>query len=208
MMPPSHILAEVVDIVDDAPTAHDTFFVDTNVWYWISYTRASMRPSPAPGRTVDTYARYIQRVKNAGARLLVCTLSFAELAHIIERKERDIYNYDSRDILDEKTFRYNSSARADVITEIEVAWAQVSGLADIVGITVDTDVTQRALTQLKTQPLDSYDVLLLEAMSNHSMRHIVSHDGDFARVPGIRLFTGNQSLISSAAAQGKLLMGR
>src|SRR5690242_19157051 len=148
-MQPSNILAEVVDIRDDAPTDRDVFFVDTNVWYWITYTRASMRPWPAPGRAVDSYARYIQRAKTAGARLLVCTLSFAELAHIIERKERDIYNYyGSNSRLEEKPFRYDSSVRADVMAEIEVAWTQVSALADIAGITVDEGVTQRVLTQL------------------------------------------------------------
>jgi len=35
-----------------------------------------------------------------------------------------------------------------------------------------------------------------------------SDDGDFARMPGIRLFTGNTSIISSAAAQAKLLILR
>jgi hypothetical protein len=69
-------------------------------------------------------------------------------------------------------------------------------------------MAQRVLTQLRAQPLDSYDGLLLQAMSNHSVRYIVSDDGDFAYVPGIRLFTGNTPIISSASAQGKLLMGR
>jgi hypothetical protein len=56
-------------------------------------------------------------------------------------------------------------------------------------------MAQRVLTQLRAQPLDSYDVLLLQAMSYHSVRYIVSDDGDFAYVPGIRLFTGNTSII-------------
>jgi hypothetical protein len=69
-------------------------------------------------------------------------------------------------------------------------------------------MAQQVLTQLRAQPLDNYDVLLLQAMSNHSVQYIVSDDGGFAYVPGIRLFTGNTSIISSAEAQGKLLTGR
>jgi len=36
------VQAEIVDIRTDAPLASDSFLVDTNVWGWTTYTRASL----------------------------------------------------------------------------------------------------------------------------------------------------------------------
>ena len=36
------VKATVVDIRADTPSYNDTFLVDTNVWYWMLYARASL----------------------------------------------------------------------------------------------------------------------------------------------------------------------
>jgi hypothetical protein len=36
------VQAEVVDIWSDAPKNNDIFLVDTNAWYWYTYTNASI----------------------------------------------------------------------------------------------------------------------------------------------------------------------
>jgi hypothetical protein len=36
------IQAEVVDIAGDSPVESDIFLVDTNVWFWTAYSRASL----------------------------------------------------------------------------------------------------------------------------------------------------------------------
>ena len=40
------IQAEVVDITTDLPTSNDAFLVDTNIWYWMTYHRASQTKQP------------------------------------------------------------------------------------------------------------------------------------------------------------------
>ena len=37
--------AEVVDIGADAPLPSDIYLVDTNVWYWTAYSKASVSGS-------------------------------------------------------------------------------------------------------------------------------------------------------------------
>ena len=39
---PQRILADVVDIRNDTPKSDDVFMVDTNVWYFTTYTKASL----------------------------------------------------------------------------------------------------------------------------------------------------------------------
>jgi hypothetical protein len=41
------VQAEVVDISADTPKTEDAFLVDTNVWYWLTYSR---RPAPKGGK--------------------------------------------------------------------------------------------------------------------------------------------------------------
>jgi len=40
------IQADVVDIKADIPKGTDAFFVDTNVWYWMTYHRARQANQP------------------------------------------------------------------------------------------------------------------------------------------------------------------
>ena len=40
------VQAEVVDISADTPKTEDAFLVDTNVWYWLTYSRASQSARP------------------------------------------------------------------------------------------------------------------------------------------------------------------
>lgn len=40
------IQAEVVDITKDIPNERDAFLADTNVWYWLTYQKASQRAHP------------------------------------------------------------------------------------------------------------------------------------------------------------------
>ena len=37
------VQATVVDIRSDTPKPYDTFLVDSNVWYWLTYIRALLR---------------------------------------------------------------------------------------------------------------------------------------------------------------------
>jgi predicted nucleic acid-binding protein len=135
--------------------------------------------------------------------LLYCGLSLAELAHNIEQTERQIFS----STLKPKEYRHNYPAeRAKVVAELQAAWSQVKSTAVCTDVLVSEETTNASLTRFQTQLLDGYDLLILEAMDKARIKQIITDDGDYVTVPGIKVFTANGSAIATAKSQGKLLI--
>ncbi|RMH73289.1 MAG: PIN domain-containing protein [Cyanobacteria bacterium J007] len=197
-----NIQAEIVDLRSDTPKKDEIFLVDTNVWYWFAYTKASMSSLPYQTRN---YPSYLNKARLIGSLLLYCGLSLAELAHNIERSEREIFNLTSNRSLTAKEYRHNQpTERANVVDEVKIAWNIVTSIAVSTDITIDETTTGASLTRLQTQPLDGYDLLILEAMRRANIKQVITDDGDYVTVPSITVFTENQNVIQQANAQGKL----
>ncbi|MDF0551565.1 hypothetical protein [Kamptonema sp. UHCC 0994] len=193
------VKAEVVNIQFDTPQKDDIFLVDTNVWYWLSYTKASTSALPYQ---INDYPAYLRKVISAQGLLLYCGLSLAELAHNIEQVERKIFST----TLNTKEYRHNySTERANVVAEVVAAWSQVTSIAVSTDVTVDETTTNASLTRFQTQLLDGYDLLILEAMDKAGIVQVITDDGDYVTVPGIKVFTANRNVITTARNQGKLI---
>jgi hypothetical protein len=203
------IQAEVIDIRSDTPRQDDIFLVDTNVWLWQTYTNAIASSRNAPNK-IRAYTPYLSKARR-NATLVYAGLILAELAHVIEKTEREIYNQQTRSSLDAKEYRHNNLAeRANVVAEVESAWQQVEGLAVPIDLIVNEEITNASLARFKTQALDGYDLLILEAISRAEAGQVkvITDDMDYAVVPGIQVFTNNGLVIQQAAVQGKLLTTR
>jgi predicted nucleic acid-binding protein len=196
------IQAQVVDITVDTPKPEDVFLVDTNVWYWLTYPNAiSFIPSQ-----LSEYPGYLNKALGTKSRIHHSGLSLAELAHLIERTERQIYEKAVGQVKP-KEYRHNlAGERSRVFSEIQAAWSQVTALADTLTLTIDSHTTDAALSRFQTEKVDGYDLFILEAMKNHGVVQIITDDGDFATVPGIQVFTANRNVISAARSQSKLLI--
>lgn len=193
------VKAEVVDIGSDLPQKDDIFLVDTNVWYWLTYTPAS---TSAKSYQINDYPAYLTKIISAQGLLLYCGLSLAELAHIIEKAEREIFST----TLKPKEYRHNKpTERANVVAEVIAAWGQVTSIAVSTDITIDETTTNASLTRFQTQLLDGYDLLILEAMDKAGVVQVITDDGDYVTVPGIKVFTANRNVITAARNQGKLI---
>jgi len=200
------IKADIVDIRFDKPKHTDTFFVDTNVWYWLTYSQASVT---AKSSQVRSYPNYFKKIRSVSSRLFCCNLSLAELAHIIEDTEYEIFcdahkknpaNYSK------KEFRHNCAAeRHDVTQEIESAWMQVRQFSASIPLTIDDAAVTTFITDLKANKLDGYDLFYLDVLRKNKFQ-ILTDDGDFATVPGISVFTANLAVIDAARGCGKLMM--
>ncbi|MDF5739816.1 MULTISPECIES: hypothetical protein [unclassified Nostoc] len=194
------VQAEVVDIRSDAPKNDDIFLVDTNAWYWYTYTNASI--SSRPYQTTE-YPSYIAKAISANSLLLYCGLSLAELAHNIEQTEREIFS----STLKSKEYRHNFPVeRAKVVAEVQTAWSQVISSAVCTDVLVSQETSNAALNRFQTQLLDGYDLLILEAMDKGGVTKIITDDGDYVTVPGIKVFTANSGAIAAAKSKGKLLV--
>jgi hypothetical protein len=200
-----NIQADVIDIRNDIPKPEDTFLVDTNVWYWLTYTRASQADQPPRPYQTNDYPSYIGKSLSAKSKLRRCGLSLAELAHLIEKTEREIF-IRSKGGVSSKEFRHNyPSERANVFAEIQAAWDQVKMIAQAIDIQINETTTDAALSRFSTQCCDGYDLFILEAISGAGMIKIITDDGDFSTIPGLQVFTSNYNVIASAKSQGRLL---
>ncbi|MEG4585600.1 hypothetical protein QUA54_10350 [Microcoleus sp. MOSTC5] len=193
------VKAEVVNIQFDTPQKDDIFLVDTNVWYWLTYTQASTSALPYQ---IKDYPAYLTKIISAQGSLLYCGLSLAELAHNIEQAERAIFS--TR--LQPKEYRHNEpTERANVVAEVIAAWGQVISMAGSADVNIDETTTNASLTRFQTQILDGYDLLILEAMDKAGVVQVITDDGDYVTVPGIKVFTANRKVVTAARNQGKLI---
>lgn len=78
-------------------------------------------------------------------------------------------------------------------------------MAQTLDLQIDEQVTNAALSRLSSQPLDGYDLFILEAISKAGVVKVITDDGDFVTVPGIQIFTANHPVIKTAQSQGKLM---
>ena len=199
------ISADITDIRVDTPKPGDVFLVDSNVWYWMTYSKASLSNQPQTLRRVQDYSTYLKKAITTSAKLYRCALSFSELAHTIERSERKIFEKTFGRIRT-KEYRHNHpEERLNVVSELKAAWGQIKTMASSLDVTINDVITSAALTRFERESVDGYDLFLLEAMPNEGVTQIITDDGDFSTVSGIRVFTANQNVLTTAQEQGKLV---
>lgn len=197
--------ASVVDIKSDTPRKDDAFLVDTNVWLWMCYGRASLSLD-ANLRQLTIYPSYVKKTLQAGAKLYRSSLSLAELSHQIEKIEHEHYVRMNADKISLKEFRHNhQQERENVVTEVVSAWEQVKTMASLIELTLNESTTDAAVSRFKKQLVDGYDLFLLESLSAAGHIQVLSDDGDFCTIPSIRLFTANPAVITASRSQGKLV---
>jgi len=195
------IQAEVIDIQSDRPRPADALLVDSNVWFWMTYSGAGL----GNDWRARVYPNYVRSVRRAKARLYRCGLSVAELSHLIEGAEYDIFRQ-THVGENRKEFRGNyPTERAAIITDIQNAWRIIQSMAMPLGIVIDEATTASALGRLPTQLLDGYDLFMAEAAVAAGVTQVLTDDGDYCTVPGIQLFTANRPVLEAARTQGKLI---
>ncbi|ALB42513.1 MULTISPECIES: hypothetical protein [Nostocales] len=198
------IQADIIDIKTDTPQQSDIFFVDTNIWFWQTYTNAAFT---AKRYQITDYPNYINKTRQNGATLTYSGLTLAELAHIIEKTEYDIY-VQSNGYLHFKKYRHDyPTERANVVAEVQFTWRRIKKIAIPIDLTVDDATTDAAINRFTTQAVDGYDLLMLEAISKAGAGtvKIITDDMDYSVVPGIQVFTSNKYVIQDAAMQKKLV---
>jgi hypothetical protein len=198
------IQADIIDIKTDTPQQSDIFFVDTNIWFWQTYTNAAFT---AKRYQITDYPNYINKTRQNGATLTYSGLTLAELAHIIEKTEYDIY-VQSNGYLHFKKYRHDyPTERANVVAEVQFTWRRIKKIAIPIKLTVDDATTDAAIKRFTTQAVDGYDLLILEAISKAGAGtvKIITDDMDYSVVPGIQVFTSNKYVIQDAAMQKKLV---
>jgi hypothetical protein len=196
------IRADVVDIQTDEPKNSDAFMVDSNVWFWTTYSSASTEAKPYQTKH---YPNYLAKALDIGARVCRCGLSLAELASLIERTQWRIY-CDYVQKIEAKEYRHNlPDERERIVSEVQAAWGQVKSMAESVGVEINDLTTDAALTCFQNQLVGGYDLFLLETMAREDVLQVITDDGDFATIPGIQVFTANRNVLNAARDQGRII---
>ena len=201
------INAEVVDIRHDTPKADDRFFVDTNVWLWFCYMKADRR---ALVYQTAEYPQYLENIINSHAKALYSVLNIAELAHVIEDAECEIYkgNVGTAN-LRLKDFRRIGSERKKVVAEIDTAHYFLKNFgAELINISnTECEYFEKGMKKyIDDYLVDGYDAIMLEGIKNSGIKNILTDDSDYASIPGITMFTANPRVICEARNADKLIV--
>jgi len=200
------VRAQIVDIRADTPKDTDRFLVDTNAWYWLFYPRASQTPSAPQSYQLADYPAYLKKARGNSAALHCYALTFSELAHNIEKAEREIYESQTGYSIRPKEFRHDyTSQRRKITALITDAWTDVMSVSNLLDMELGTAFMQSALSLFPSVGLDGYDLFMAESALKTGVTQIITDDGDYATVPGLTIFTANLRVIQEATKVGKLI---
>lgn len=193
---------KIFDISSIEPSSDDVFFVDTNVWYWLTYasSKTFLDPSQEPQKyQTDSYPSFIQKAMDANSKLYYSPLSLAELANTIESKEFEIFEMFNAGVgngkrVHRKKFRKIASERKGVVQEVDAAWATITTLGSSLDCELSQKLSEDSLDTFKASLLDPYDSFFVEIMKSNGLNKIITDDVDFGSTTGLEIFTANKNL--------------
>lgn len=171
------------DIKTENPHAGAGFFVDTNVWYWMTYVASKSFVADGPlDYQTKYYPDFIEKVMNSKASLYYSPLTLVELTNLIERSEWKIHSRFKGGSLKLKEFRKIDVCREDVIAEVKSAWSSVTSMAKPIELKVDEDLPDLFLDIISKYQIDGYDALFYQAMKEAEISNVITDDKDFRNI--------------------------
>lgn len=191
--------SKIFDISRTTPDQEDKYFLDTNVWYWLTYCGSKKFYStrkPAPYQ-LKIYPNFVEKIQDEGAKIFHCPLTYTELANIIETAEYEEYlsKHSAIAKITKKEFRNIPTERKNVIKEIDTAWKAISSMSECLKLEIDNETINATHNFLSTSVLDSYDALFIHFMKAHNIRMLVSDDIDMASAEIDQFFTANRKVL-------------
>ena len=189
-------MTEINNLRKATPHHSDKYFIDTNVWFWVTYAASNEIETPnAPLRyQLLEYPAFIQKILDEGAGIYHSPLTLSELTNIVERTEYDIYKEDTGEELTRKQFRMLPEQRARVMDEVSNAWKQITQMSETLDVNIDLKMSNKALDVLSNHCLDAYDAFYIESMKVNQITKIVTDDSDFNGLD-VSLYTANNRLV-------------
>lgn len=204
------INADVVDLRRDAPLPDERFLIDTNVWFWYAYPGSQFGGTSAMPYQLREYPKYVSSILKQKAHLFYSWVSLAEIADLIEWEECRIYlKREARERIanqERKAYRSNLTERSHVIETLEETWERIQLVARPLDSQLNTEMASRILANLPKVLLGGYDLFIRDVMHQSGITNIITDDGDFTTVTGIRVFTANKHVIENARSQQKLIV--
>lgn len=194
------VAAKVVNLCTVVPRADMVFGLDTNVLFWLGYSKATTDPDVR--RRVRPYSNFITKALSVGAHFQCTALNLVEAIHLIERTEFDLTWPTYRDI---KKFREVASNRESVGNEIDVLWATATQTTTLVPSSLAEPEVRNMLRNQRLAEIGAYDMGILESYSVAGVKMVLSDDRDFSTYDSdVTVLTANPRCLEAAVAQNKL----
>jgi predicted nucleic acid-binding protein len=191
-------MGQVLNLYKHNPVSNEKYFVDTNVWYWTSYvsSKTILAKEYSNKYQLETYPQFIEKAINNGSTLCYSPLTLAELAHVIENAEHQLYMQQNVITIEKKVYRKITAQREKVLAEIEAAWAQVTAMATSIDTLINKKFVIDSIAVLKEGMLDAYDSFYIQLMRENQIDYLITDDYDFASLNKIMIVTANKNAIT------------
>lgn len=184
-------MAQIIDL-NNNPIKNESYFIDTNVWFWATYVASKDMDLPNHPQEYQTreYPQFLEKALDYGSRLCHCPMTFSELANIIEKTELEIYrNQAGNQHLGKKQFRDIPEAREAVLSEIETAWAAINQMSECIDINLNKKFVENANSVMRTNKVDPFDAFYVQILKIKGIDYIVTDDSDFFDVAKLIVVT-------------------
>lgn len=189
------MLANVYDLrkidVNKIPE-HTKFAIDTNVLYWMHYSRCS-----TTGYQIVNYPQFISDLMSRHASFVTTSCNISELLSLVERKEYEIYRA-SNVVKNIKEFRKIKSERINVQQELEIIMMQIESMYSIQDFNLDFSLLSKFVDDFTNNRCDTNDYSILTYLKDAGVNNVISDDGDFITYSGINVYTANENIINEA----------
>lgn len=181
----------------------ESFAVDTNVLFWMHYSRASYG---AREYQLTEYPRLISMLSDLDVECLTTVYNISELLHIIERTEFTIYKDTNNRSLGIKKFRNIIEERMKVKDELSSVYMQLEDFYRFVTFPLDSGVSNEFISQLLEHTCDNFDFSILTYLDEMNIKNVITDDIDFITYKkGINVFTANKTAIRLAKEHNLLM---
>ncbi|PHS72914.1 MAG: hypothetical protein COB22_03230 [Cycloclasticus sp.] len=190
-------MAQIIDLNSDEPKNNERYFVDTNVWFWLTYASSQifkMNNTPQDYQMKD-YPAYIEKALSNGSVLCHCPLTFTEISNVIEDAEHKKYIADSGKPCTKKEFRSLQEERIKVLNEIKIAWDTIESMSACLSMHLDSEFTSKAKCIMDKSNLDPFDAFFSQIMVDEAIDYIVTDDYDFCTSQEHIVVTANKKSV-------------
>ena len=187
----------VKDITTDTPVNNKKkYFLDTNVLFWCCYPRIGL-VSPKDASRYTPYINYVSKIKKNLNPIYTSSLNISEMINLIERKEFELFQSLPGSMgYNKKDYRAEEAKRLFIQSNTQTALINATDLCQIIDCPVNYDKIDEFVKDLTSHRCDVFDYLFLNVCKEQEITDIVTDDGDFLTVPGITLYTSNQTSLN------------
>ncbi|HSH25740.1 MAG TPA: hypothetical protein VLA13_09430 [Massilibacterium sp.] len=183
--------------------------VDTNAWFWTTYT-GDFAPDDKPyGPAMVHYPNFLGNCLSENISLKYSTISLAELHKLTEVSLYKLYkSWIEDDQITFKNYRFEEPAqRKDFLEEFESMYSQINTMAD--HLPTFDHVGEKYIGRLVKASLEEYleiaDLVIIKSAESINITDFITDDGDFATMEGITVYTANNKVVEAAKNNGLLL---